>query len=204
MAREICKGCSRPKSVCLCEYMVHIDAPINILILQHPDEQKHPLATVPILHECISNLDVRVGTHFQSDIVPNISRGALLYPAEGAENWDCAAVKTEKGSSELDSIETLVIIDGTWRKAKRIWFENPWLQQMRSVALTGLEQSHYRIRSTKVEGGLSTLESVVYACNYLSKSDRYDCLLKPFEAMVDMQIKKMGIETFNAHYKGQP
>lgn len=176
-------------------------APVKIVILQHPSEQKHPLATVPILKACLSHLDVHVGDRFSVDEFSHfdLARCRILFPAENATVWDI-----DKGS-DLDAcdIEAFFVLDGTWRKAKRMWFENPWLQQIPAVMLWGIIESAYRVRSSTIKGGLSTLESVVVAANYLTGSSDYNDLLKPFNAMVDMQIKKMGAETFRAHYKGQ-
>lgn len=176
-------------------------APVKIVILQHPSEQKHPLATVPILKACLSELDVHVGTQFNPKAFSelNLNKCRVLFPADEASEWSA------EGEPSLDAseIEALFVLDGTWRKAKRIWFENTWLQQIPAVSLQAKSRSDYRIRSTSIEGGLSTLESVVLASNILAHTQDYNVLLKPFKEMVDMQIKKMGIETFNAHYKGQ-
>ena len=144
---------------------------------------------------------MHVGERFSSDEFPDLdlSRCRVLFPSKGAEIWDLESQKVAVDNQ----VDTLFILDGTWRKAKRMWFENPWLQEIPAVTLRSASTSNYRIRSSRIEGGLSTLESVVLAGNYLKGSKEYDALLKPFEAMIDKQIKKMGIETFNAHYKGQ-
>ena len=89
--RKMCSGCSRPVSVCLCEHFVSLQAPCNVLILQHPSEQKQALATVPILQHCIRNLQVRVGEVFaEEDVLSLINRPEqcrVLFPANGAQAW---------------------------------------------------------------------------------------------------------------------
>jgi DTW domain-containing protein YfiP len=176
-------------------------APIKLVILQHPDEQKHPLATVPILKACLDNLEVVVGEQFDPTDLSHVdlSTAGLLFPSDNAQEWDMG----KSVSSGEFKLQTLIVIDGTWRKAKKIHFEHSWLQELPHILLKSFGPSQYRIRSTKVEGGLSTLETVVQACNYISGSTEFNGILKPFQAMVDMQIKKMGIETFNAHYQDQ-
>lgn len=197
--RKMCSGCSRPVSVCLCEHFVSLQAPCNVLILQHPSEQKQALATVPILQKCVENLQVLVGEVFDYDAVrafigePEHCR--LLFPAEDAESW--SVLQT---SSFDQSIHCLIILDGTWRKAKRIWHMTPWLQTLPCVCLTDVAKSEYQIRSSTIEGGVSTLESLVHACNYLTASQDYDLLLKPFREMINLQIKKMGLVTYQTHY----
>lgn len=202
--RKMCSGCSRPVSVCLCEHFVSLQAPCNVLILQHPSEQKQALATVPILQHCIRNLQVRVGEVFaEEDVLSLINRPEqcrVLFPANGAQAWSFSTDTVAVTGERDEPIEWLIILDGTWRKAKRIWHLNPWLEALPCVCLEDVPKSEYQIRSSTIEGGVSTLETLVYACNYLSKSADYDLLLQPFRAMIDLQIKKMGLEVYQAHY----
>jgi len=44
------------------------------------------------------------------------------------------------------------------------------------------------------------LEAVRYVCEVINPDGDYEPLMKPFRAMIEMQIKKMGDEIFNAHY----
>lgn len=220
MPRKVCESCGRPLNVCLCEHLVNVQAPCKVLILQHPSELKQPLATVPILQLCIEPLTVMVGEDFTGllagdseeslelqSILSEPESVRVLFPNDDAEIWQCDAPAQSLLTQPLPSqplssqmCKTLIVLDGTWRKAKKIWFSNPWLHELPKVTLQSDQQSQYRLRSTSVEGGMSTLESVAMACNYLSGTSQYDVLYKPFTAMIDMQIKKMGPEVFRAHY----
>lgn len=200
MPRKICENCQRPIAVCICEHLVSLEAPCNIVILQHPSEQKQALATVPILQACLIPLTVLVGEDFSQNptllqLLKTPEDIAIVFPTDDAEAWDLQQVNTA-----FNPPKTLIVLDGTWRKAKLIWHKNPCLHNLRTVALKGIADSQYLIRSSTIEGGVSTLEAVMHCCNYLSSTQRFDPLLNPFKAMVDWQIKKMGKETFLAHY----
>ncbi len=200
MPRILCKKCNRPLNVCLCKHLVNLQAPCKVLILQHPSELKQPLATVPILQLCLSPLQVLVGEDFSShDVVQLLlskkSKCRVLFPSEECQSWDVAS--QVKPNEEVD---TLIVLDGTWRKAKKMWHLNPWLKQFEFVTLANVPDSQYQIRSSSVAGGVSTLEAVALSCNYLSGSQAFNDLYKPFNAMIDMQIKKMGPDVFQAHY----
>ena len=213
MSRQRCEGCDRPIAVCLCDAWVSLVSPVKVVILQHPSERKQALATVPLLQHCLSPLAVWSGEDFsqQPQITQWLADPAgvrVLFPAPAAEPWLCSA--SETGHENLvpvyqsANIHTLIVLDGTWRKAKRIWHLNPWLQALPCACLEGLPESDYRIRASQIEGGVSTLEAVVAALNFLtddaSGCGRFDPLKQPFRAMIDLQIKKMGIDVFNAHY----
>jgi len=203
MPRKLCEHCQRPLAVCICPYLVNLQAPCRLLILQHPSEQKQALATVPLLQLCIEPLDVLIGESFgHLEIIQSILKRPdecrVLFPSEHSVQWDLS-----KQVESDEAVSTLIILDGTWRKAKRIWHMNPWLEQLPSVQLSNAPKSQYQIRASSVEGGVSTLEAVMHGCNYLSGRAQFNELLKPFNAMIDMQIQKMGKEVFLAHYGKQ-
>lgn len=201
MPRKLCEGCNRPVAVCICEHLVSVEAPINVVILQHPSEQKQALATVPLIERCLAPVDVLVGEAFADDprirtLLAEPSTVRVIFPTQDAVEW---AVQGPHAADHAQ-VKTLIFIDGTWRKAKRIWHLNPWLEDIQAVMLTELAPTAYKIRSSSVDGGVSTLEAVVGAINYLTHSRMGDPLLQPFHAMIDMQIKKMGSDVFAAHY----
>lgn len=200
MPRKLCDQCARPVQVCLCSDFVSIEAPLEVVILQHPSEQKQALATVPLIKQCLSPANILVGEDFSSQpmidaLLSEPDSVRVIYPADNAEPW-----QINSAISSAPKIKTLIVIDGTWRKAKRIWHMNPWLTNFKAVVLEGMNASAYRIRSSSVEGGVSTIEAVVGALNYLTASQDYDALLKPFKAMIGQQIEKMGSDVFAAHY----
>ncbi|NVK39352.1 MAG: DTW domain-containing protein [Gammaproteobacteria bacterium] len=204
MPREICEGCQRPQAVCLCPHLVSLKAPCELVILQHPSEQKQALATVPILKQCISPIDVWVGEDFSGHpklqaLLEKPQTCRILFPSEESDNWSL----DDPALAVQANIQYLIIIDGTWRKAKRIWHMNPWLHELPCAQLTDIPKTQYQIRSSSIEGGVSTLEAVSFACEYLTGSNTFRDLMKPFKAMIDMQIKKMGQEVFLAHYQKQ-
>lgn len=209
MPRKICEDCQRPITVCICEFMTTLTAPCDLIILQHPSEQKQALATVPILQACMTNLTVVIGEQLADEsqvkaLLENPEDTYVLFPAEGSDVWsmdpDPSGTKDIPAEQLQRLPKKLIVLDGTWRKAKLLWHLNPWLHKFKTISLEGMPNSEYLIRSSTVPGGVSTLEAVMHCCNYLSDSQDYLPLLLPFKAMIDWQIKKMGKETFLAHY----
>ncbi|WP_396589216.1 tRNA-uridine aminocarboxypropyltransferase [Bermanella sp. R86510] len=198
MPRTLCEVCGRPSAVCLCPYLVSLKTSTRVIILQHPSEQKQSLATVPIIQQCLQGVEVWHGEDFSQDVrtqalISQASSVWVLYPSKQAQSW-CPS------DTARPNVNTLIIIDGTWRKAKRIWHLNPWLGQFNQALLCEFPTTQYRIRSSHVANGLSTLETVSHSLNWLHQTDEFTALQKPFDAMIDMQIEKMGIDVFNAHY----
>ncbi|KAL3682882.1 hypothetical protein R1sor_000904 [Riccia sorocarpa] len=70
--REICGSCGRPQRVCLCAVIPSqpFTTRTRIIILQHPYETRHKLATVGVVARCLSNCEVFVGRKFRYGMSP--------------------------------------------------------------------------------------------------------------------------------------
>ncbi|KAK6116210.1 hypothetical protein DH2020_050006 [Rehmannia glutinosa] len=103
----------------------------------------------------------------------------LLFPSE--RSVDVEAVKFE--------VKNLIVLDGTWAKAKRMYNENPWLRLLAHIRLDVNKLSLYsEVRHQPRAGYMSTIESIVYAMKAVGEdSEGLDGLLDVFESMVGDQ-----------------
>lgn len=192
--RARCNECQRPLSVCLCSDIVVGSAPLPILVLQDPREAKHPLSTTPLLIASIKNARVIVGDVFSindiTKIMSQLSDGSisddielddvgLVYPSEGIQ----------KEHDNSDDIKCLILLDGTWKHVKKILLNNPWLKDLRRVALYPDLPSEYRIRHTQVPHSVSTFEAALLASKKVDSTFNPDPHLKVLRKMVDIQIQ---------------
>ncbi|WP_299592913.1 tRNA-uridine aminocarboxypropyltransferase [uncultured Microbulbifer sp.] len=186
MPRETCPSCQRPLKVCYCGALVHIPNRIRVLILQHPLEQKHPFNTGRMAHLCLDNSELIVAEQLTSnDLVRLLKpRSALLYPSLP---WLPDVEALEPGTASAGALEQLVVIDGTWRKAKKMLHLHPLLQRLPRVSFEGVLNSNYQVRHSSLENSLSTIESIARALGQLDPEQDYQAMLKPFERMVALQ-----------------
>lgn len=63
----------------------------------------------------------------------------------------------------------LIVIDGTWRKAKKIHLLNKWLKNIPSLTLTESKKTNYGIRKSNIEHGLSSIEAIAFALEDMEK-----------------------------------
>ncbi|XP_027172487.1 uncharacterized protein LOC113772127 [Coffea eugenioides] len=103
----------------------------------------------------------------------------LLFPSE-------RAVRIEAINFE---VKNLILLDGTWAKAKRMYSENPWLKLLPHLKLDLDELSLYsEVRHQPKTDCLSTIESIVYALKALGEDpEKLDGLLEVFKSMVGDQ-----------------
>ena len=57
----------------------------------------------------------------------------------------------------------LIVLDGTWRKSRKMLYRNPLLQQLPRLSLQRMPASHYLIRKAHRPDQLSTLEATCAA-----------------------------------------
>ncbi|KAG6634593.1 hypothetical protein CIPAW_12G128900 [Carya illinoinensis] len=116
---------------------------------------------------------------FELEVPPG---SVLLFPTVCAIGID--------GLDALDhDVKNLIVLDGTWAKAKRMYNENPWLELLPHLKLDLNKMSLYsEVRSQPKVGCLSTLESIVYTLKALGDThEGLDNLLDVFESMVEDQ-----------------
>ncbi|XP_050368800.1 uncharacterized protein LOC126786878 [Argentina anserina] len=118
-------------------------------------------------------------SEFQVEIPPE---SVLLLPSKEAVSV-----------SDLEAMEikvkNLIVLDGTWSEAKRMYVGNPWLKLLPHLRLDLDKLSLYNeVRVQPKPGLLSTIESIVYALKAVGDSpEGLDNLLDVFESMVGDQ-----------------
>lgn len=198
-SRAFCSDCDFLKSRCLCDTLKSIPNQTHLIILQHPSETKHPLNTVRIMKKSFKEITVMTGEDFTHNLKLNTlfsdpsNNCALLYPGEKAQ----ALTET---SSSPKKITHLILIDGTWRKAKKIFLLSKNLQSLLAIKLNPEEKTDYRIRKAPTENSLSTLEASTLALKYLEPKLDTQAVIASFHKMIDMQIEKMGRVIYQTNY----
>ncbi|WP_438308244.1 tRNA-uridine aminocarboxypropyltransferase [Pseudomonas guariconensis] len=196
MSRPRCERCQRPLDHCLCPLIPSLDSRTRVVLLQHPSEVSHALNTARLAALGLVNAELRVGEVF--DDLPALLatpgyRPVLLFPGEQAQVLSAYEI--------ADEMPLLLIVpDGTWRKARKLLYLNPLLDALPRVTLGQVPPSRYRLRKAPEPGALSTIEAVVEALNALEGAGRFDALCRPFDALIEGQIKAMGRETFERNH----
>ncbi|WP_206486344.1 tRNA-uridine aminocarboxypropyltransferase [Thalassotalea sp. G2M2-11] len=191
MSRPYCNSCHRPEVSCICHLMTRVNNDIEVVVLQHPSEVKQAKGTVTLLSQSLSLSHVFVGETFGSDpklqqlLTKYHGKTALLYPSAQAKLIDG---NYQASVDELD-VRCLILLDGTWKKAYRLFMVNHFLQQLPHIVLADTFESRYQIRSTKKQGALSTLEACCHALSLLESAPaKYQQLLENFDKFNQLHL----------------
>lgn len=187
--RQYCSTCLRPQATCICHLVRSVSTETEVVILQHPDEVRQAKGTARLLHLCLPNSQIIVGESFEHhetvrQLLADDKQTVLLYPENKGQSDQ---LTSEQPASHSDTVRwtpgktRLLVIDGSWRKSRKIVHLNPHLITLPRLAITG-RSSHYSIRKNHHPGQLSTLEAV---CESLSRLEgppsRYAAILSAFE-----------------------
>ncbi|MEP6964796.1 MAG: tRNA-uridine aminocarboxypropyltransferase [Polaromonas sp.] len=215
--RPNCTSCLRPQNACICHWVRPTEHQTEVLILQHPLELHEAKGTARLLHLSLAHSRLVTGEQFAEAELralltepfgpqdpqdpPRPARHAvLLYPeaAQDATLGIATAPPLDPAWLQDPARLRLVVLDGTWRKSRRMLHLNPLLQQLPRLALHQLPASRYRIRKARQLHQLSTLEACCAALAKLEdEAERFEPLLLAFDGLVEHLLQARPPQTFS-------
>jgi DTW domain-containing protein YfiP len=196
LKRQICPACLRAKITCICHLVSTVNTDIEVLILQHPQEVSETKGTARLLHLSLQNSKLLIGELFEDTLWDSQKNSLLLYPVTPEDHsLGIAAppVLDIMWLSDLNNIR-LIIIDGTWRKSRKILCKNPYLQTLPRLVLDDLPAGQYTIRKARKPHQLSTMKATSAALTQMEgNSAKYEPLnsaFLTFNAMLAEQMKR--------------
>jgi DTW domain-containing protein YfiP len=195
--RESCAACLRARSACICHFVRPLSSRAELLILQHPLEVRNAKNSARLLHLCLGASRLIVGERFDPSELEALLHAdgrtpLLLYPdTPGDASLGIPAPPVlDAGVLARPEALRLVVLDGTWRKSRKMLYINTPLQRLPRLALLQAPPSAYRIRRAHAAHQLSTLEAAALALARLEgEPDWCAPLLDAFDGFVQHQAK---------------
>jgi DTW domain-containing protein YfiP len=155
--------CLRPQATCLCALVRPTAHRTEVLVLQHPQEQRQAKNSVALLRLSLAHCEVVVGERFAPEALQALLHRPgrdtrLLYP-------DVPAAPAPPAPAPTAGVPLrLVVLDATWRKSLRMLLEHPALAALPRLSLAAPALTRYRaIRAARRTDQVSTLEATVQA-----------------------------------------
>ena len=179
-----------------------IDNRVFVLILQHPQERREPLATAPLVCAALRQARLVAGLSW-----PGLARAfggpaeprrwgvlhlgaarAAAAPAERRELTllDRRGAPAADPSAILAGLAGIVLLDGTWSQAKTLWWRNPWLVKLHRIVLDPPRPARLaRLRREPRRNALSTIEAAALALRHLEAGpEAGDALIAALDRMM--------------------
>ncbi|WP_070963702.1 tRNA-uridine aminocarboxypropyltransferase [Vibrio sonorensis] len=197
-----CSQCGKAIKACICQWIQSLTSNVELIILQHPTEQKRPLGTARILNLSLANSYCFIGENFTDDSALNEllqeedTRHYVLFPSEESLNAQMIAQNLDVRKSKV----RVILIDGTWKKAYKIWQLSNNLHSLPRLALPEELQGNYKIRQAPSDNSLSTVEAGFHILSLLEPNKDFSPLTTAFEKMIEFQIAQMPPGVYEKNY----
>ena len=204
--RLTCATCLRPQSTCICRWITPLAHAVEVVILQHPLEVGNAKGSARLLHLSLPHSRMVTGEVFAESALQALltapfgaapaahspKQAILLYPdmpkgrAPGMSAPPVLAAELLHDPSQL----RLIVLDGTWRKSRKMLYLNVLLQRLPRLPLRDMAASHYLIRKAHRPDQLSTLEATCAALMQLEGGvEPFQPLLTAFDGFVAQQLR---------------
>lgn len=192
-----CEHCGRALKACVCGWITEVKSPIEVIILQHPTEVNQAKGTAKLIQLSMSNCKVFVGENFSNhnelnDLLaqPN-TQNLILFPSDDSK------LITKPSPFEKKKIR-LILLDGTWKKAFKLFQLSENLHGLPQVHLSDDIEGRYTIRKAPRESALSTLEAAYHALTILDKEPKG--LIEAFDKMIEFQLQQVPEHLRERHF----
>jgi len=198
---ETCPDCLKPPALCVCAGIEPIANHVEIVILQHPQEQDRDLGTARLALRHFRNSRLAIGLSW-----PNLTKlvgrnadpkhwgvlylGPVQLPAKSQARE--ISVLDRKGEplpeqdQALAGLDGVILLDGSWSQAKALWWRNAWMLKARRIVLnTGKPSRYGRLRKEPRRDSVSTLEAAAFIMARLEHRPEIETqMLASFDAML--------------------
>ncbi|WP_020680506.1 tRNA-uridine aminocarboxypropyltransferase [Marinobacterium rhizophilum] len=154
-----CEHCLMPQVRCICEYRVKLQAQARFWLLTHRNEVYKPTNTGRLILDTIAHSRTFQWsrTEPEPDLLEQLASPELdpylVFPA--APDYDQRMVEFEPKEGREP---VFIILDGTWRQARRMFRHSRYLDQVPVIEPRTLRQTRYDLRTQAEDHHLCTCE----------------------------------------------
>ncbi|NHZ98348.1 tRNA-uridine aminocarboxypropyltransferase [Massilia sp. CCM 8734] len=195
--RSVCALCARPAAACICRWIRPVASDVRLLILQHPLEVSNAKGSARLLHLSVAGSTLVAGEVFDpaqlSALLDVEGRQAVLLYPDTPDDRSLGMPTPPLGLLGAPGKLLLVVLDGTWRKSRKMLYLNPLLHALPRLPLSDMPPSHYRIRKAHAPDQLSTLEATCHALGEIDGDhDKFLPLSRAFDDLIDTFVLHQG------------
>jgi len=188
---DSCNKCGLPIINCICSKAPKIRTEAKIWILSTQKEfyrASNTARLLSLINPSSTEIFLWERTKISEDLISKLNNEIydifLLFPIE---NCETRSRKVEYKST--GKIPVFIIIDGTWKEARKIIRRSTYLEQLPIISLEPDFKSKYDLRRGAQDGNLCTIESAIEVLklngeidNSLIINEFYDLFLKSYKA----------------------
>ena len=180
--RPRCEVCALHTELCVCAELRPVELATRLIVIQHSRERHKPTNTARLLLHLVTgarlvHYGLRDEPTDMAGLLATAADACVLYPREAARVLEAAASPPERP-------RTLIVLDGTWRQARRLAGRIPEIAALPFVTLPSGAASSWPVRRTPNPAHLCTFEAVVRAVALLEGAEAARPLADAFARVV--------------------
>ncbi|MGP9767344.1 tRNA-uridine aminocarboxypropyltransferase [Halomonas sp. AOP13-D3-9] len=187
-----CEGCNLPVLNCLCPYQVKAESVAQVWLLTHPIEHYKPTNTGRLIRDVITTTQVftwyRVAPDAQLAALLKDPRYApfVIFPDDQPDYADrVVGIDAVHAAKAQARIPVFIILDGTWRQARRMFRKSAYLDDLPVLPLKSERETRYRLRKPASKAHLCTAEVAIELLRQGGDTAAADVLDDYFEVFND-------------------
>lgn len=156
-----CDACMLPRLNCLCPYQVTATARAEVWLIMHPHEAYKPTNTGRLIKDVLPSTRIFQWSRTEPDdellalLASNRYRPFLIFPDDQPDYADRIV---RQPAVEGEQIPVFIILDGTWRQARRMFRQSAYLASLPILPLHTDRLTRYKLRTPASESHLCTAE----------------------------------------------
>lgn len=205
---RFCLQCLKTKKACICEWITPISTEVELIILQHPTEAKRPLGTAKILSLSLVNCRTFIGENFTDHTELNTLLADEQYQHQVL--FLDGTSQAISSSNQTKQKQRVILLDGTWKKAYKMWQLSTNLHSLPKVHLDTELSGNYRVRKAPKDNALSTAEAGYHVLSQLDgesgatkELDKFGSILTAFDNMIEFHISQMPEGVYQKNYRSE-
>lgn len=158
-----CKTCQLGEATCICPWRVAVKSDVKIILIMHRDEIFKPTNSGRLIADVLpeSTYAFEWSRKTPSPELLKLLEDPLLYPVivfptdeshTGVRHTTCPTLSEDQNLA-------LIILDGTWKQAQKMFRSSEWLKHLPVISLDLNTVGEYSVRKALHEGQLSTAEA---------------------------------------------
>lgn len=168
---KTCEHCGVPVINCICDKVKKVNTKAEIWILSSRKEVTRPTNTarlIKLVNVESTKIFIWERTVHPDRLIELIKKGDfevyLLFPADKENEY------RKKCFEKTNKKVAFIIIDGTWKEARKIFNRSSYLKDIPLLTLNIEKESQFKLRRGTLDGGICTIEAAI---KVLELNDEY-------------------------------
>ena len=190
-----CQWCLLGEIFCTCQHREYINTQAHFMLVMYDDEVLKPTNSGRLIADVVPNTSAFLWSRKEpsKEMVAAINnpkyQPMLIFPAKYAEPEQAVISHVSQcENTGEDKIPLLILLDGSWRQAIKMFRKSPYLHHLPLLSFTPETLATYELRKGSHDFQLSTAEVAALAFEAVDEPNNSRVLTAWFELFVESSL----------------